>query len=74
MEALDLLYCIYPVLTGSGRLSHYVIAPTLQLETAQTSIVQELVQGAGSGWGFPVPYGRWAEPCGSSAKVFPTDL
>jgi anaerobic selenocysteine-containing dehydrogenase len=62
MEALDLLVCIDPVMTGTGRLSHYVIAPTLPLETAQTSIVQELVQGAGSGWGFPVPYGRWAEP------------
>ncbi|MDB5394796.1 MAG: nitrate reductase [Rhodospirillales bacterium] len=62
MKALDLLVCIDPVMTATGELSHYVIAPTLPLETGQPTIVQEMVQGAGSGWGYPVPYGRWADP------------
>ena len=61
LRALDLLVCIDPVMTATGRLAHYVVAPKLPFESPQPSALQEMVAVIGQGWGYPAPYAHWAD-------------
>jgi anaerobic selenocysteine-containing dehydrogenase len=62
MQGLDLLVCFDPVMSATARLSHYVIAPKLGLETAATTMHNEMFGNFGPGWGFEVPYAQYSEP------------
>ncbi len=59
LRRLDLLVSIDPVLSATGRLSDYVLAPTMFFEAAGCSALSELL-GAYVGWGYAQPYGQWA--------------
>ncbi len=61
MDALDLLVCVEPVMSATARLAHYVIPPKLTFEMAGCSVLQEFL-GVIQGWGYPQPYGQWADP------------
>lgn len=62
MKALDLLVTFDPRLSATGRLAHYVIAPTLPLEVSAPTALNEMLGNFGPGWGFSQPYAQWAEP------------
>lgn len=59
LAKLDLLVSIDPVMSATARVSDYVVAPTLFLETCGSSALSELL-GAYVGWGYSRPYGQWA--------------
>lgn len=59
LQKLDLLVSIDPVLSATGRLSDYVIAPTMFFESPGCSALSELLGGY-VGWGYAQPYGQWA--------------
>ncbi|TVQ49534.1 MAG: molybdopterin dinucleotide-binding protein [Gammaproteobacteria bacterium] len=61
MDALELLVCVEPVMSATARLAHYVIPPKLTFEMAGCSVLQEFL-GVIQGWGYPRPYGQWADP------------
>jgi len=60
MMALDLLIVVDPKLTDTARHADYVFAPKLSMETPVCSVEEEALQLANSGWGHPLPYGRYA--------------
>ncbi|MBW2423085.1 MAG: molybdopterin-dependent oxidoreductase [Deltaproteobacteria bacterium] len=60
MMALDLLIVVDPKLTDTARHAHYVFAPKLSMETPVCSVEEEALQLANSGWGHPLPYGRYS--------------
>ena len=59
MQALDLLVCVDPVMTGTAKLAHYVIPPKLPLEAGGVTMHNELFGNFGPGWGFEVPYAQY---------------
>lgn len=59
LESLELLVSIDPTLSSTGRLSHYVVAPTMFFEAPGSSALSELL-AAYVGWGYAQPYGQWA--------------
>lgn len=61
MDALELLVCVEPVMSATARLAHYVIPPKLTFEMAGCTVLQEFL-GVIQGWGYPRPYGQWADP------------
>jgi anaerobic selenocysteine-containing dehydrogenase len=62
MQALELSVTIDSRMTATARLSDYVIAPKLMLETAGISFAAESLGAMGVGWGYTEPYGRYAPP------------
>ena len=62
MKALELLVCFDPQMSATGRLAHYVMAPTLPLEVCGPTVLNEMVGNFGPGWGFETPYAQWSEP------------
>ena len=62
MQKLDLLVCVDPILTATARMSDFVIAPRLSMETITCSAGYELLGAFGAGWGYVAPYGQYAPP------------
>ena len=62
MQALDLLVCFDPVMSATARLAHYVLAPKLGLETAATTMHNEMFGNFGPGWGYEMPYAQYSAP------------
>ena len=62
MQALELLVCVDPVMTGTAKLAHYVIPPKLPLESAAVTMHNELFGNFGPGWGFEAPYAQYTPP------------
>jgi anaerobic selenocysteine-containing dehydrogenase len=60
LKSLDLLVCLDPRLSQTARLAHYVIAPTLPLETAGVCGFWEQAIAAGVCYGFDVPYQQYS--------------
>ncbi|MBM4266480.1 MAG: molybdopterin dinucleotide-binding protein [Deltaproteobacteria bacterium] len=59
MQALDLLVCFDPKLSGTGRLADFVIAPTLPFEVEGNTALNELLGNFGPGWGYEVAYAHY---------------
>ncbi|RMF11202.1 MAG: molybdopterin dinucleotide-binding protein, partial [Alphaproteobacteria bacterium] len=59
MKSLELLVCIDPQMSATGRLAHYVIAPKLPFEFSSTTALMEMLASVGSGWGYPKPYAQY---------------
>jgi len=59
MQALELLVCVDPHLSATARLAHYVVAPTLPLETAGVCGFWEQAIAAGTIYGFDLPYQQY---------------
>jgi anaerobic selenocysteine-containing dehydrogenase len=57
LEKLDLLVSIEPAMTGTARLSDYVIAPKLTFEQPGNTVLQEFL-GVFPGWGYWTPYAQ----------------
>ncbi|QUD90510.1 molybdopterin-containing oxidoreductase family protein [Phenylobacterium montanum] len=68
MKALDLLVTFDPHLSATGKLAHYVVAPTLPLEVCSPTALNEMLGNFGPGWGFQRPYAQWAEPLMASPE------
>ncbi len=62
MRSLDLLVCFDPVMSATGRLAHYVLAPKLGLETTSTTMHNEMFGNFGPGWGYEEPYAQYSGP------------
>jgi anaerobic selenocysteine-containing dehydrogenase len=59
MKKLELLVCIDPHMSATGKLSDYVIAPTLPFEFQTATALQEMLGSVGTGWGFFEPYAQF---------------
>ncbi len=62
MKALELLVCFDPQMSATGKMAHYVVAPTLPLEVCGPTALNEMVGNFGPGWGYDRPYAQWSEP------------
>ena len=60
LEQLDLLVCVDPLMTATGRMAHWVIPPKLTFEMPGATVLQEFL-GAIQGWGYARPYAQWAD-------------
>lgn len=59
MQTLELLVCIDPHMSATGKLAHYVIAPTLPFEVQAATMLNEMLGSVGTGWGYFHPYAQW---------------
>lgn len=62
LESLDLLVTVDPHMSGTARLSDYVIAPKIALECLVTTMANEWFGLFGPGWGFDDPHAQCSEP------------
>lgn len=59
MKSLDLLVCIDPQMSATGRLADYVIAPKLPFEFASATALMEMLGSVGTGWGYSDSYAQY---------------
>lgn len=59
LEALDLLVCIDPWMTATARYADYVIAPTMPLETAAVTSLQDMLSLRATGYGYAASYAHY---------------
>lgn len=62
MKALDLLVCLDPRHSETGKIAHYVVAPKLPYEVEGNTALNEFLGNFGPGWGFTKPYAQGSEP------------
>ena len=60
LRSLELLVCVDPKQTATGKLAHYVIPPRLVLETPAITTSMECLNALSPGLGYPVAYAQYA--------------
>lgn len=61
LASLDLLVCIDPWLTETARYADYVIAPTMPLETAAATSLQDMLSLRSAGYGLAASHAQYTE-------------
>lgn len=62
LKALELLVVLDPKPTATAELAHYVVAPKLGLEIADSTLSTESLSVLTAAFGFPVPHAQYAPP------------
>lgn len=62
MKALDLLVCLDPRMSKTGKMADYVIAPKINYECHSNTVLAEFLGNFGGGWGYDEPYVQVCDP------------
>jgi anaerobic selenocysteine-containing dehydrogenase len=62
LKKLDLLVCLDPVVTDTGRYAHYIVAPKVQYEATTTTVMFEMVSALFPLYRVIEPYAAVAPP------------